>query len=96
MTLEIQFPPHTKERTDEGTEQVQALSDKFAGDNKKLMEYWERTGNAWITNDLARELGISSYVSARVKDLRYLGVDIESKWENKVKHFRLRDFNANK
>jgi len=91
MTLEIQFPPHTKERTDEGTQQVQSLSDKFAGDNKKLMEYWERTGNAWITNDLARELGISSYVSARVKDLRYLGVDIESKWENKVKHFRLRE-----
>ena len=91
MTLEIQFPPHTKERTEEGTQQVQALSDKFAGDNKKLMEYWERTGNAWITNDLARELGISSYVSARVKDLRYLGVDIESKWENKVKHFRLRE-----
>ena len=90
MTLEIQFPPHTKERTEEGTQQVQALSDKFAGDNKKLMEYWERTGNAWITNDLARELGISSYVSARVKDLRYLGVDIESKWENKIKHFRLR------
>ena len=90
MTLEIQFPPHTKERTEEGTQQVQALSDKFAGDNKKLMEYWERTGNAWITNDLARELNISSYVSARVKDLRYLGVGIESKWENKVKHFRLR------
>ena len=90
MTLEIQFPPHTKERTEEGTQQVQALSDKFAGDNKKLMEYWERTGNAWITNDLARELNISSYVSARVKDLRYLGVDIESKWENKIKHFRLR------
>ena len=92
MTLEIQFPPHTKERTEEGTQQVQALSDKFAGDNKKLMEYWERTGNAWITNDLARELGISSYVSARVKDLRYLGVDIESKWENKIKHFRLRNY----
>ena len=90
MTLLIHFPPHTKERTDEGTQQVQSLSDKFAGDNKKLMEYWERTGNAWITNDLARELNISSYVSARVKDLKYLGVDIESKWENKVKHFRLR------
>ncbi len=92
MTLEIQFPPHTKERTDEGTQQVQSLSDKFAGDNKKLMEYWERTCNAWITNDLARELGISSYVSARVKDLKYLGVEIESKWENKVKHFRLRNY----
>mgnify|MGYP000125454906 FL=1 len=92
MTLEIQFPPHTKERTEEGTQQVQSLADKLAGDNKKLMEYWERTGNAWITNDLARELGISSYVSARVKDLRYLGVDIESKWENKIKHFRLRNY----
>lgn len=90
MTLQLQFPPHTKERNEEGTQQVQSLANKFAGDNKKLMEYWERTGNAWITNDLARELGISSYVSARVKDLRYLGVDIESKWENKVKHFRLR------
>lgn len=84
------FPPHTKERTDEGTNQVQALSQKFAGDNKKLMEYWERTGNEWISNHVARELGISSYVSARVKDLRYLGVEIESKWENKVKQFRLK------
>ena len=92
MTLEIQFPPHTKERTEEGTQQVQSLADKLAGDNKKLMEYWERTGNAWISNDLARELNISSYVSARVKDLRYLGVDIESKWENKIKHFRLRNY----
>lgn len=90
MTLLIQFQPHTKERTEEGTNQVQALSQKFAGDNKKLMEYWQNTGNAWISNDLARRLGISSYVSARVKDLRYLRVEIESKWENKVKHFRLK------
>lgn len=89
--LSLLLPPHQTERTAEGTAHVQANAAKFAGDNKKLMEYWERTGNAWITNDLARELGISSYVSARVKDLRYLGVDIESKWENKVKHFRLRE-----
>lgn len=91
MTLEIQFPPHTKERTEEGTQQVQALSDKFAGDNKKLMEYWERTGNAWITNDLARELGISSYVSARVKDLRYLGVEIETQKNGRITEFRLKN-----
>lgn len=77
MNLQLQFPPHTKERTDEGTEQVQALADKFAGDNKKLMEYWERTDNAWITNKIANDLGISSYVSARVYDLIELGVEIE-------------------
>ncbi len=93
MTLHqstLVFPPHTKERTDEGTQQVQALSDKFAGDNKKLMEYWERTGNAWITNDLSRELGISSYVSARIYDLKELGVDIEPMQIGRIKHFRLR------
>jgi uncharacterized membrane protein len=86
------FPPHTKERTEEGTQQVQSLADKLAGDNKKLMEYWQNTGNAWITNDLARELGISSYVSARVKDLRYLGVDIESQKNGRVTEFRLKRY----
>ncbi len=89
MTLLIHFPPHTKERTEEGTNQVQSLSEKFAGDNKKLMEYWENTGNEWISNDLARTLGISSYVSARVKDLRYLGVEIESQKNGRVTEFRL-------
>jgi len=89
MNLQLQFPPHTKERTDEGTNQVQALSQKFAGDNKKLMDYWETTGNQWISNHLARELGISSYVSARVKDLRYLGIEIETQKTGRITEFRL-------
>lgn len=90
MNLQLQFPPHTKERTDEGTEQVHALADKFAGDNKKLMEYWQNTGNAWITNKIANDLGISSYVSARVYDLIELGVEIEKTQIGRIKHFRLK------
>ena len=85
----LDFPPHTNERTSEGTKQVQALSEKFAGDNLKLMRYWQQF-NCWLSNDDGRRFGISSYLSARVKDLRHKGIQIEDKWDEGIKRFRLK------
>ena len=85
----IHFPPHQTERTEEGTANVRANAVKFAGDNLKLMRYWQ-TNNCWLSNDDGRAFNISSYLSARVKDLRYRGVPIEDKWDEGIKRLRLK------
>ena len=85
----LQFPSHTTERTQEGTANVRMNAVKFAGDNLKLMRYWQEH-NYWLSNDDGRRFGISSYLSARVKDLRYRNIPIEDKWDEGIKRFRLK------
>ena len=87
--LSLIIPPHQSERTAEGTAHVQANAVKFAGDNLKLMRFWQEH-NYWLSNDDGRSFGISSYLSARVKDLRYKGIQIEDKWDDGIKRFRLK------
>lgn len=89
MNLQIQFPAHTHEATQAGTEQVQENHMKFSNDCKKLMQFWQ-TKWYWLSNEDGRTFGISSYLSARVWDLVKLGVQIEKLREGNITRFRLK------
>lgn len=89
MTLQIQFPAHTSERSEEGTRQVRENHAKFSGDCKKLMMFWQSKWY-WLSNEDGRTFGISSYLSARVWDLVKQGVLIEKMREGNITRFRLK------
>jgi hypothetical protein len=89
MNLQIQFPAHTQESTQDGTEQVQENHLKFSNDCKKLMQFWQSKWY-WLSNEDGRTFGISSYLSARVWDLVKLGVQIEKLREGNITRFRLK------
>lgn len=83
------FSVHKRERTEEGTLHVQQNAIKFSGDCKKLIQFWQQRWY-WLSNEDGRAYGISSYTSARVKDLRYKGILIEDVWDDGIKRFRLK------
>jgi len=89
MTLELNFPAHTQERSNEGTQHVQNLHEQFNKGNRELMAFWQRN-RYWLSNEDARDLKISSYCSARVHDLIGLGIPIEKKQDGVIKRFRLK------
>lgn len=89
MTLEIQFPAHTQERSLEGSAHVQANHAKFSNDCLRLMEWHKENPGKWMSNVLARDLGLSSYASARYYDLKKSGIEVEKKFEQNQKWFRV-------
>lgn len=89
MTLEIQFPAHTSERLTEGTNHVSKNHEKFSGDCAKIIQWHKDHPGEWMSNVLARELGLSSYASARYYDLKRNGIEVEKKMQDNQKWFRI-------
>lgn len=89
--LSISFLPHTSEKSDRGKKIVSDSKFKFGSQMYRIMKYWQTNNNQYLTNESARELKLSSYLSARVKDFRYMGIEIESDLiPNGFVHFRLK------
>lgn len=87
----LDFTVHTSERKSEGTSHVQKNAVKFAGDCKKLIKFWQSGKWYWLSNEDGRSFGISSYLSARVYDLRHKnGIQIDDKMDGNIKRFRLK------
>jgi hypothetical protein len=89
MTLEIQFPAHNVERLSEGTSHVQKNHAKFSNDCQRLIDWHRANPGKWMSNVMARDLGLSSYASARYYDLKRAGVQIEKKYEQNQKWFKV-------
>lgn len=89
----IPLPPHSVERSKDGTNYVQENSARLESCSKRLIRFWQQSGNIPITNKMARDYKFSSYASARINEMRTSGVTILSKWVeengNKVKAFYL-------
>jgi hypothetical protein len=92
---QLQLPPHTRERSIEGTAFVNDAETREHLENcsTRIMRFWQTSGNIPITNKMARDYKFSSYASARINEMRTAGVTILSKWVeengNKVKAFYL-------
>jgi len=85
MNLQIQFPPHKKERTAEGTQHVQQNAVKFGGNSKKLMQHWQKQ-NIPLSDDNARAWLSVRNLAQRVADLRDNGVIIMADWNEMKTH----------
>ena len=95
-TIEIKlrpltFTPHTSEKSNRGSKIVKDGKAKFGSQMSRIMAYWQKSGNQYLTNEAARELKLTTYLSARVKDFRYMGIEIESDLiKDGFVHFRLK------
>lgn len=89
--LSINFIPHKSEKSARGKKIVSDGKVKFGKQMTEIMRYWQNNNNQYLTNETARELKLSSYLSARVKDFRYMGIEIESDLiKDGFVHFRLK------
>lgn len=88
--LSITFQPHTSEKSEIGRKFLNDGRIKFSNDCKRLIHYWQSSGNAWINNKMGMQLDIS--VSARVHDIReQIGHDkIITEKINGFNNFRLK------
>lgn len=84
MSLQIQFPPHRRERTPEGTTHVNANAVKFSGNCAKIMHHWQKQ-NIPLTDDTARLWLDVRNLAKRIADLRENGVVILDTWVKDTK-----------
>jgi len=89
--LSLSFTSHTSEKSNLGKKIVKDGKAKFGSQMSRIMAYWQKSGNQYLTNETARELKLTTYLSARVKDFRYMGIEIESDLiVSGFVHFRLK------
>jgi len=80
MTLELNFPAHTSERTAEGTAFITDPENRkrLEGNNKKLIRYWQQN-NIWLDKYSALEWLQVDCLAQRVANIRQAGVVIEKR-----------------
>lgn len=93
MTLMIEFPVHTIERTADSQAILNDKRWKFSKNCTKLMQFWQSGKWYWLSDDDCRELVGVRNITQRVADLRHINkIPIESRLDEKgrFKRYRLK------